>query len=248
LEDRCVSEILYKIRHHEIGNNPFLIVIILSSEFGPMTINKFINNGVSDILVSPVSSSHLLKRIETLKDNQQIYVVTVDYIGPERRNDTRPETQQISRIAVPNVLNFKATPGKNEKSLERAIEATTKLVNKEKMDRQAFQISYLVDEIMPLYEADDVSDDVIALIERLEVVSSELVRRMAGTHKAYMSKLANTVLQVASSIAKSPLSPETTDLQLLPELGVAVQKAFFATDEEIQLVQDITDTVKDRSA
>jgi len=63
-----------------------------------------------------------------------------------------------------------------------------------------------------------------------------------------MSKLANTVLQVASSIAKSPLSPETTDLQLLPELGVAVQKAFFATDEEIQLVQDITDTVKDRSA
>jgi DNA-binding response OmpR family regulator len=102
------QRMIHQMRHHEIGKNPFLPVIALTAAPTPEIVKRVVNSGADDLIPKPVSTGHLLKRIETLILARKPFVVTSEYIGPNRRTaHDRPE--EIPLIDVPNVLKVKAT-------------------------------------------------------------------------------------------------------------------------------------------
>ena len=241
-----LSEFFHKIRHHEIGNNPFLILIVLASNLTTSMIHKFIESGADDVIAKPLSPGILIERIKVLTMKRKGFVVTTGYIGPNRRDFERPDTQDVPLIDVPNSLKYYAEGNTDMDALQKAVDNCINEVNEHKKERHAFQIDYLVNEIIPHYIDGVASEDVIPILDQLEYVTSDLIRRMNGSDMVHIRELCESLYKLVVSINKSPLTPSPKDVRLLSELGVAVMKSFSAGEDEMKGAADISASVSER--
>ena len=79
-----IFSVISKLRRGEIGENPFVPVIMLTWNANADIIRKAAGCGVDDILAAPISPSDLFGRIKALVPWRKPFVVTSDYIGPDR--------------------------------------------------------------------------------------------------------------------------------------------------------------------
>lgn len=91
------------IRHGRIGTNPFVVIIVTTRVAEARHISALIRQGADDVVVKPISSRTLSERIEYVAIHRRPFIVTSDYVGPDRRlDDDRPST--VDQLAVPNTL------------------------------------------------------------------------------------------------------------------------------------------------
>ena len=108
-----VCQWTHDIRHHRLGNNPFLPVITMVTEADPENIRKVMDSGPDDLVLKPLSTGFLFTRIMSMVERRRLFVVTSDYIGPDRRGgDGLPEDSPLS-MEVPNPLRDRATGVEN---------------------------------------------------------------------------------------------------------------------------------------
>ncbi len=150
LPDGDLYDLVYKIRHHELGDNPFIVVTALITEPTPKMVKKIFDAGCDDLIQKPISTGLLFERVLNLARNRKPFVVTSDYIGPNRRTKPRPGIQQIPRIDVPNPLKAKATDNTSAEDIQAEIDKVANVLNEQKMERHAYQIAYLVERVVPL--------------------------------------------------------------------------------------------------
>jgi hypothetical protein len=97
------------VRLGDVGPNPFLVVILTTWALREDTVGRVMNSGADDIIVRPYSVSFLAERVRTLVDARKGFVVTGDYVGPDRRKAAvRPP--EVNLLDVPNTLRIKARP------------------------------------------------------------------------------------------------------------------------------------------
>ncbi len=151
LPDGDFARIVSSLRHHEFGSNPFLPVIATTWHPTEELVKNIIECGVDDLLPKPISTDHLLNRIKTLVNARKPFVVTSDYIGPERRH--RDDAKENGRpvLEVPNILRAKATGEEEVASVENAIRKAIAEVNEQKLERHAVQIGVLTEMILSAY-------------------------------------------------------------------------------------------------
>ncbi len=137
LPDGDLYDLTYRIRHHELGDNPFIVVTALITAPTLQMVKRVFDSGCDDLVPKPISTGLLFERVVNLTRNRKRFVVTSDYIGPNRRARPRPGTQQILLIEVPNPLNAKATGDVNVDDLQRDIERVAEVLNQQKMERHA---------------------------------------------------------------------------------------------------------------
>ena len=241
-----VCELTHQIRHHELGTNPFVVVITMVNEPSRDDIMKIIDSGSDDLLLKPITAGMLRKRVEHLVGDRKNFVVTSDYIGPTRRSGHRAGTEKIPELDVPNPLRIKAQDGGDADALQKEIDRFSEILNEQKMGRNAIQIAYLVDRLIPIYESGDVDKTISKPLDRLHYVSEDISRRLRGTAYDHVGELCTSMVSVVKNIRKSPLSPDSKDLQLLPELAQAVKTAFTSQDAAA-LARDISESVQQRS-
>ncbi len=235
------------IRHHKIGNNPFIVIITLIDEPDRDLVMKVIDSGSDDVVLKPVSPAKLIERVKHLAHKRKRFVVTTDYIGPNRRDDGETRAGEvIPEIDVPNPVKAKAQRMADSDALQRAVDAVARVINEQQMERHAVQIDFLVNRIVPRCENNDVDAGVIDDLEQLLIVSQDIGRRMKGTAHAHISDLCQSMVSVTTSVRERPRSPDPKDIQLLPELARAITRAFGPTDDAASLARDISDSVKRR--
>ena len=83
-----IFELISRMRCGEVGDNPFAPVIMLTWDANADVIRNAAACGVDDILAAPISPAELFGRIKTLVSKRKPFVVTSDYIGPDRRRDS----------------------------------------------------------------------------------------------------------------------------------------------------------------
>ena len=92
----------------------------------PELVRKFIDSGADDLIPKPISASRMIERIKLLIKSRKSFVVTTDYVGPERRKPSDRE-DTLPGVEVPNPLRAKATGTKNimldQKAMADAIAA-----------------------------------------------------------------------------------------------------------------------------
>jgi DNA-binding response OmpR family regulator len=220
-EERLL-ELVRRLRHQEIGVNPFIVVIVLAADPHPETVHRIIDSGTDALLVKPVAAGALIDRLKYLSANRKGFVVTTDYVGPDRRSAPRPGTQQIPLIAVPNPLSSADRSDGN--AYHKAIEAAIREINEQKVQRHAFQIGYLVNRIAPAYLMGDPVDDIRADLERLLMVADDLVRRLPDSQCAHMVKVCVSVRQIAERVHARMEKPDVEDVRRMPELATQLRK------------------------
>ena len=226
LPDGDFCELIQAIRHHEIGTNPFLPVIALTGDPNPDMVKKANECGADALLTKPVSAAQVLELVGILVRERKPFVVTSDYVGPDRRKEAKRKSD-VPTLEVPNSLKVKATGQKDEiDAVQGAIDEAIADVNLRKLERHAEQIAFLVDKIVPDLEKGVVDEPVRQFLERLLYVAEDSGRRIAGTKYDHLSEPCMSLIKVTTDIRAAGDSPESKDVGLLSPLSQAIQAGF----------------------
>ena len=117
-----VFRMLSAIRHHEIGNNPFIAIIAISWDPTAKLVDQFAGSGADYLVAAPFSPKQIIDRIRAIVHHRTPFVVTSDYIGPDRRDGGRGT--ELPLIDVPNSLRAKVLGEYNFRLMSQAIEET----------------------------------------------------------------------------------------------------------------------------
>ncbi|TCS61228.1 response regulator [Varunaivibrio sulfuroxidans] len=243
-----LAPFIHKLRHHDIPANPFIPVIATSWSPTPSAVRQIINAGADDLLTKPLSASQILSRIKSLVLARKPFIVTHEYIGPERRKPDAAREATIPQFPVPNVLRAKAlAQGRiDPSSIQQAIDEAVATVNFLKLERDAFQVLYLVDRIVPALamfgEADEATK---MMIDRLIYLAEDMVRRINRTKYAHVAELCESLMSVTTNLRDSQGCPSLKDVNLLKPLAQSIHAGFAQKDvEAAQIAHKISSTVK----
>lgn len=128
------------IRHGEITPNPYSVIALTSWMRDGAHVRLAIESGADDVIVRPFSTQFAEERIRTMIRKRKAFVVTSDYVGPDRRSGDRAAEANDS-VIVPNTLQAKADG--DEEQLREAymgIRETKKQIEGERIRRLAMRI------------------------------------------------------------------------------------------------------------
>jgi len=242
-----MCDLIWQVRHHKIGDNPFVVVMTLIEAPTETEIRRIIESGSDDLILKPISTGLMIDRVMMMVNQRKNFVVTSDYIGPTRREKPREGTADAQEIAVPNPVQVKANGGAGAAHLQEEIDLFRELINEQKMGRNAVQIAFLVGKLLPLYKGEEPKKtNVMPHIDRLLSTSEDIARRLTGTSFDHVGELCNSMVTVVQSIRERPTKPKSQDLKLLPELATAIETAFTSEGTDTELARDISASVKQR--
>lgn len=225
LEDRKIAQLVRGVRQKKIGHNPFLLTVLIAESPGEDHIAPLINSGTDGIVVGPVTASSVLKWIEAFKRGRKEWVVTTQYIGPNRRDGARPDSEEIPLLTVPNSVKYKSAGKADMEDFQKSVEAATSLIEVHLKIRQAAHLDYLASQLTstssgePIdylvtemkYTAENLLDwlsgasgdfDVVEPISKLiETAEKMLGGEDGGT--AYFHNLAELSVRIKYDVAKA---------------------------------------------
>lgn len=236
--------VVHDIRHGNLGLNPFVTIIVTTFRPDADIVRAAVDAGCDDLLVKPLSPAKLRDRIRSSAFNRRPFIVTHDYIGPDRRRDITAE-HQPQLVAVPNTLGWKErgeTVDVGE--TEALIAAARREINDQRLKRNAFQIAFLVGLILPDYERREPTKNTLRQIRRLGTTADEVSRRMAGTPYEHLTQVCDSVVKVAASLATSWQQPAKKDLDLLKPLSDAMVVGFHPGSDSSMLASEIGTAIR----
>jgi DNA-binding response OmpR family regulator len=220
-DDAC--QIFSAIRHNELGTNPFICIIGVAWSPKQALVNKVMGSGADVLVAAPISPSLILDRIEALVHSRKPFVVISDYIGPDRRFlDDRGN--EIELVEVPNSLRAKALGRFDAAQLKNEIAAARADINGQKIDRHAFQLSFLADKILEGFQEGDLSNAGQKQAE-LKKVTNDLKIRAFSAGSKDLEELCVPLRTVVQSLIDSRGKFSKKDLNLLGQLSLAVRAA-----------------------
>ncbi len=136
-----VIRLVRGIRAGDVARNPFVCIILTCWVRDGAALKRAIGSGADDIIIRPFSTAFAEERIRTLIKARKPFVVTSDYIGPDRRTDPERGAGSARSILAPNTL--KAIAEGEEGALDQAhawIAEARATVENERIRRLAMRI------------------------------------------------------------------------------------------------------------
>lgn len=237
LPDGDVCDLMRRVRHHEVGSNPFILAIALTVDTSPAHVKRIVSAGVDDIMVKPVAFDQMSQRVGNMSRGRKPFVVTHDYIGPERRKEARPGEKSAALIQVPNPLTMDAV------TLQREVDRISAEINEQKMTSHSVQVGWLATRIEAWYRSPGDIGPLLNDLVRLQAAAEDLGRRMRGTRFAHVAELAKALTAIAGRLLTNPGMPAPRDRDLLPKLAMAIGKAFGVGENTVEAAQKIARAV-----
>ncbi len=150
LDGFFVAPMINAMRDGRLPHHPFPIVIMLLAEGNSDYVRKADTAGADHMMLLPVAPGPMLKRIDEFAVYRRPFVVTMDYVGPDRRKSSRPGTEQIQLVDVPNPLaaSIKQLPLGERQS---QIDLTKIQLNTLKLERYVVQFRWLDNTIRTMF-------------------------------------------------------------------------------------------------
>jgi DNA-binding response OmpR family regulator len=137
------------VRHMREGKtcaNPFAHIVLMTWKLDNEVVRRALNCGADEFVTRPFSVSFLGARIRAATQARANFVVTADYIGPDRRRD-RARRGGAPIFHAPNSLQAKcsdAYDASHEAALRRDISDAKERVGIDRIRRGSVQIPHLV--------------------------------------------------------------------------------------------------------
>ena len=228
LPEGDLSEVVRDTRHGIIGANPFIIAIALVSKFDVEKIASVIDSGVDDVQIIPLKKNDLQSRIKTLASGRKRFVVTSDYIGPDRRPKGMdvPGSMEVPLIKVPNPLQVRISGRMGSMTSQRSFESALNIVNEQKIERHAYAVDWLMQKIGKMQKGELSMDalDMKDQFERLHKISEDIVSRLDGTSYSHAADLCITLENMSVALMKSPQLAGEEELYLLGRLTEVIKR------------------------
>lgn len=139
--------LIKEMRNQRLGSNPFVVVMLLLENADPDLVRSIVSTGTDDLLVMPVAPGQVISRVEGLTRARKRFVVTHDYIGPDRRKAERPGTAQAASFEPPNPMALRSTDIMDEGRFRQLIKTGSDTLNRIAISVQARQLGWLYAQI-----------------------------------------------------------------------------------------------------
>jgi DNA-binding response OmpR family regulator len=225
IEGGDLGRLLQDMRHNRIGDNPFIVVMTLLDSPDPQRVQRVVDTGVDDVLVMPMPPLQIVGRLNNFVIGRKPFVVTHDYVGPDRRSADRPGRASAPLIEVPNPIRWQVVINSDAASLASQIREATARINVHKMKCYSGQIIYLAERIVKAYHFDR-RDEIPSNADRLVHISEDLAQRMGGTSFAVGCELVASLHELGTRLARIDRMPRDVEVEILPTLSGAIQRVF----------------------
>lgn len=217
LPDGNASGLVRDVRRGRLGRNPFLPIILLTWASEPKAVQCAVNSGVDLILVKPLSPAQLFSRIEGLVADRKPFVVTADYIGPDRRSQENAEA--AGRYDVPNTLKDKMEGRPVDvAALSGRIDVALQQMNASRLAQAGMKLAGGVDVVCRAVETDEITDDLEDELDDL----CRLVRSIGILGGPGVRKLCRSLLKILKTMRADIDEIDTKQAELLRPLSRSI--------------------------
>lgn len=219
------------------GPNPFLHVILMTWRLEGGLVHEALNCGADDLITRPFSVDLLAARLRTHAEQRKPFVVTHDYIGPDRRKVRGGKTTD-NLFDVPNTLRdrLREAPQRWIDGLPKLIDAASMKVNHHRARADAFQIAYLA---QGAREALKTGGAVAAELAGMEAMAKDLGTRVLG-HAAAETVAAQLPALIAE--IESARDNPAGHLGKIDEIATALLEALNPGRDRQDLLKSVADT------
>lgn len=198
-----LAEVIKDIRHGNTFVSPFCVIFCIIDQPDPKTLEILADAGLDDVLVKPVALGNIIDRVERRIKRRKPFVVTLDYVGPDRRSSKRPGQEEIPLVDVPNPLAYKALqtmePGEYVHAEQRAIKQIESL----KIERHVVQIDWLRGKIGNLH-AEQESTEFFAkrMVDVADILIDKLMDQSRTEYVPVCEKIQSMIGDFQSGVAE----------------------------------------------
>jgi len=183
LDNTDSTHLVREIRRGKMHRDPFTVILLVISKTEDVHVKAAINSGADDILVVPFSSEQIFTRMLKILEQRKPFVVTHDYIGPERRGSSRAGASTARQIAVPNPLLARSNNMPDEK-YEQAVATASATIDAERIRSLAKATLFEVESICAASMAGTMAaGEMVPNFFKLEEISQEMIERLKGKSK-----------------------------------------------------------------
>lgn len=239
-------EIIENLRHHKLGRNPFLSVIVSCESPDSRTVTKFINSGVDYLVVKPVAPSQLIQRFKMIAKKRKPFEVTSDYICPDRSEFMKADDGEGgSIIEVPNTVGMKARRQMvSQADLEEMVHSVMGNINVERLRQDARQIARLVMQVADLLHDGHVNGRLKAASVRILSIIVDIKQRMPADAAAHSVELCDLLAELTEKLMNDPTSTEDRVLALLAALADAIFACIRERDDASEFAREVVGMVR----
>ncbi|CAA6606518.1 Putative response regulator receiver domain [Rhodospirillaceae bacterium LM-1] len=216
MEDSDVLGIVRLVREHKLCKDPFCNVILIADPPNPDMARLLVNAGADAVLIRPISVQALHERINLLIESRRPFVVTQNYIGPERRTEPRQGTTQIPEISVPSSLRNRAFGRTDDELHLKAVSSAWEIVKKQRAERLIFQIGWLAQRILPEEGKEDALHPRSQIAMHIFFVCEKLVNWADNLENEEFYTVCRKIKEKAETVHHAQASPD-------PQLIAALQ-------------------------
>ena len=220
-----ICKLVKQVRHGTFGCNPFPGIIMITARPDRKSVLRAMNSGPDHLIRWPFTSEQIGARIRAIVDDRKPFVVTFDYIGPDRRNDSRRNS--AAQIAVPNSLRSKARKDIKASVTPEAIEAATAEINLYRIRCCYPTIGFAIGRLCK--GAADPAAGHVGRERELNLLLTtveDLKRRVADTDYANTASLCTALASIARRMRDAGDDVSGASFELLRRTGMALHLSF----------------------
>ncbi len=245
--ERGICDVVRKVRNKEIGRNPFLCIIAVTWNPTPEEVDQVIGSGVDALLAAPFAPQQIIDRVDALVHKRKPFLVTSDYVGPDRRLESDTRETKIPMMDAPNTLRSKALGNWNIAEMRESIEQASGEIKFQKVERQASDISHIVEQIIAQSTMPG-PDMTTAHLERLHELLAALDDHAYELEMPHLCDLCESARDMVNGMRRGFGARREKDLQLLHQIAQAiVAGALPRHRKDESLAHDIAKTIKNAS-
>lgn len=233
-------DLVRDMRAGQHGLNPFSVVMLTAWDLSHGIVSAVLQSGADDLIARPFSIAQFEKRIRMLVEGRKHFVVTSNYIGPDRRRDpTRHSDAKL--IEVPNTLRGKVVENATSEDLDGAIRTMQEHMARQRLERLGAQIAVSAEVVMDWAIAPEGLFDP-SEIDRLRRATLELRSHTEEGALAGAEQLCQGVLKVCDELVSGTEDPPR-QAALLKELAKGIQLAIHPDRSATEMEGEIADAV-----
>ena len=241
---REMVELARRIRRGDLGGNPFLAMVATLWNANSDAVSELMNAGFDDVLIRPFSVARAQQRVRSLIFARKKFVVTSDYIGPDR-GLSGPEQDTTELIEVPNTLRASVNGDSNDLvSMSAQLNEARESLQRQRLAKLARRIAIATE--VTIQATEDGSKETGFILDLLDS-AERLVTAARHSGNEEVLDIANVLEGVAHRVA-TPGPDRIENAQLTRQLALALYAAYDTQQqEEFSRQLDATlDLVRDR--
>ena len=178
LEENDATVVVRDIRAGTLGKDPFLLTMLVLTHPSEPQVRSAMTCGTDDLLLVPFAPEQMTTRLRAITERRRPFVVTHDYIGPDRRKAPRDGVSSATQFNVPHPIRARAAntpPVRYFSQVEQFKEA----LGRERIRRLAHSVEWEFRDICGAGRDGALTSDILVpKLFKLESICEELIERL----------------------------------------------------------------------